>query len=570
MRESSHPPRIVGRYAIHDVVASGGMATVHFGRLLGAVGFSRTVAVKCLHAQFASDPEFVSMFLEEARLAARIQHPNVVSTLDVVAIDRELFVIMEYVQGETLAKLMSSSAKLKEPIPLSIVSAIMCAILLGLQAAHEARDERGMPLHVVHRDVSPQNVMVGVDGSSRMLDFGLAKAQNRSLSSDSGRIMGKYAYMAPEQLIGADVTRSADIYAAGVVLWEMLTMGRLYRTDSEAALVEMLLTVPPKPPREVARTRRPDDEVDSAEFVAIDRVAMKALEKRPGDRFTSAREMALAIEQAVTPASSMRVASWLEHHAGPVLKARAQALANVEGTSLVGVSSQSEFAAARASSHPDIQAPPQHDSSRPTDPPPPPPASEQGLNRLTPRSSLTSSRLTPHDSMIAPVSSRSAGAIEIQGTAHDTGGDPIQAIQHPLGVLGDERRPGKVRRWLFAGLVLLCLLFGTTLLVSARQRRGFDVGAAPEASQGRSGISAPLLPGSSGQAPLADPAPSALPSALARGPASASAPRSPASPGRPPGPTPHASVGKPRLPSNCDPPFVWEPDGTKRFRSECM
>ena len=136
------PIRVVGRYALYNEIAAGGMATIHLGRLLGPVGFARTVAVKRLHPQYAKDPEFVSMFLDEARLAARVQHPNVVATIDVVATDGELFLIMDYVRGESLSKLLRMVRKNGEHVPPRVASAIMCGFLHGLHSAHEAKDER--------------------------------------------------------------------------------------------------------------------------------------------------------------------------------------------------------------------------------------------------------------------------------------------------------------------------------------------------------------------------------------------------------------------------------------------
>src|SRR5262245_49268372 len=163
------------------------MATVHLGRLLGPVGFSRTVAIKRLHAQFSQDPEFVSMFLDEARLAARIRHPNVVPTLDVVATGGELFLVMDYVAGESIAKLLRAVATKKEMVPIRVIAATMAGALHGLHAAHEAKDERGEPLGIVHRDVSPQNILLGADGVPRVLDFGVAKAIGRVQTTQEGQ-----------------------------------------------------------------------------------------------------------------------------------------------------------------------------------------------------------------------------------------------------------------------------------------------------------------------------------------------------------------------------------------------
>src|SRR5262245_43534916 len=157
------------------------------------------------------------MFLDEARLAARVQHPNVVSTLDVVANEGDLFLVMEYVRGETLARLAPPSKQPRVVVPLRIAVSIVAGALHGLHAAHEAKDEKSSPLGVVHRDVSPQNILVGADGIPRVLDFGIAKAMGASHVTREGQVKGKLAYMAPEQLRGQPVTRKVDIYASAVV-----------------------------------------------------------------------------------------------------------------------------------------------------------------------------------------------------------------------------------------------------------------------------------------------------------------------------------------------------------------
>ncbi|HEX4514731.1 MAG TPA: serine/threonine-protein kinase, partial [Polyangiaceae bacterium] len=221
----------LGRYTLFDVIASGGMASVHFGRMIGPAGFARTVAIKRLHPHLAHDAEFATMFLDEARLAARIQHPNVVQTLDVVSHDNELLLVMEYVRGETLSRLLTAARKRKVAIPQRIVSAILIGVLHGLHAAHDAKSEQGMPLEIVHRDVSPQNVLVGADGVVRVVDFGVAKAASRAHSTRDGQIKGKLQYMAPEQLKREGVDRRADVYAVGVMLWECLAARKLFVAD---------------------------------------------------------------------------------------------------------------------------------------------------------------------------------------------------------------------------------------------------------------------------------------------------------------------------------------------------
>jgi serine/threonine-protein kinase len=313
-------PRIIGRYALYDRIASGGMATVHYGRLAGPVGFSRTVAIKRMHPHFAEDPDFVSMFLDEARLAARVHHPNVVPTVDVVATEGELFLVMEYVQGETLGRLLRIAAKANERVPPPIATAIASGLLHGLHAAHEAKDERGEPLGIVHRDVSPQNVLVGVDGMPRVLDFGVAKAAGRLQTTRAGQIKGKLAYMAPEQATRGGVTRRSDVYSAAVVLWETLAGRRLFDADDEAGMLRAVLAGASIPPSRFA----------NGVPAALDAVVLRALRLDPGERFATAREMASALEAAAPVAIPPTVGAWVERIAGDAIASQVVRLAEIE------------------------------------------------------------------------------------------------------------------------------------------------------------------------------------------------------------------------------------------------
>jgi serine/threonine protein kinase len=317
--------RVVGRYALYGEIASGGMATVHFGRLLGPVGFSRTVAIKRLHPQFAKDPEFVSMFLDEARVAARIRHPNVVPTLDVVATDGELFLVMDYVEGESLGRLVRALKAQGMTPPGTIVASVISGVLHGLHAAHEARNERGAPLGIVHRDVSPQNVLVGTDGVARVLDFGVAKATGRLQTTREGQIKGKLAYMPPEQLRGAPLSRTTDIYAASVVLWEALTGQRLFVGDNEGAIFAKILEAPVAPPSKVV----------PGLTEAFDAVTLRGLSRDVSERFATAREMALALERCTPLAPPSEVGQWVENLAKSVLTLRSERVAEIESSSSV-------------------------------------------------------------------------------------------------------------------------------------------------------------------------------------------------------------------------------------------
>ena len=322
-----HPPtsrgRLVGRYVVHDRIAAGGMATVHVGRLLGAAGFSRTVAIKRLHDAYAQDPDFVAMLLDEARLAAVIRHPNVVPTVDVVAENDELLVVMEYVEGDSVAHLNKIVVSNGDRMPIPFAASIVAQALHGLHAAHIARDKNGEPLGIVHRDVSPQNILVGTDGVARVLDFGIAKAASRATSTEDGQIKGKTAYMAPEQLARGAVDRRTDIFAAGVVLWELVTAQRLFFADSPAEVMARVLKMPIDPPEKYAPAIPP----------ALSAVIMRALERDAAKRFEDAEQMALAIEDAIPLPRAKEVGAWVSTTAKLVLEGRAALVHQVETSS---------------------------------------------------------------------------------------------------------------------------------------------------------------------------------------------------------------------------------------------
>jgi serine/threonine-protein kinase len=319
-------PRDLGRYRLHGEIASGGMATVHFGRQVGSGGFSKTVAIKRLHPQFSGMPEFVTMFLAEARLAARIRHPNVVQPLDVLTVDKELFLVMEYVEGDSLSRLMRATLARRERVPVSIAVSIACGVLHGLHAAHEAKSDLGEPLELVHRDVSPQNVLVGVDGVPRVIDFGIAKAADSVQFTRDGELKGKLSYMAPEQLNGHRCTRRSDIYAASVILWEVLTSQRLFDADYQSAILKNILHRPIDPPSDTV----PDLPK------AIDAIVLKGLARDPSDRFVTARDMAIALEDSVPMATQSSVGSWVEVVAAKSLKERAARVAEIESVPSTG------------------------------------------------------------------------------------------------------------------------------------------------------------------------------------------------------------------------------------------
>jgi serine/threonine-protein kinase len=315
----------VGRYMIFREIAAGGMATVHLARMAGPVGFSRVVAVKRLHPHLVRDPELHSMFIDEARVASRIRHPNVVPLLDVVAEGGDIYLVMEYVEGEALGTLQRGARQRKQAIPLPVILAVMADTLQGLHAAHEARDERRQLLGIVHRDVSPQNILVGLDGAARILDFGVAKALGSGHDTRPGVVKGKSSYMAPEQIRGEPVSRQADIFSASAVLWELVTSQRLFAGSSEHERMYEVLRWTGKTPPSTAAPHLPE---------ALDHVLLKGLAPDPAHRYATALEMAEALQAVVVPASLRVVGDWVATTATESITRRAEILRRVETTSI--------------------------------------------------------------------------------------------------------------------------------------------------------------------------------------------------------------------------------------------
>lgn len=293
--------RALQRYVVCSEIASGGMAAVFLGKLRSGGGFSRIVAIKAMHAQFSKDDDFRAMFLDEARIVARIRHPNVVSTLDILDEQGELFLVMDYVHGPSLSSALKACARRGETVPEPVAIAIIIETLEGLHAAHEAKSETGTPLGVVHRDVSPQNVLLGADGLARVADFGIATAADRLHLTKPGEIKGKVSYMAPEQLHGSGVDRRSDVYAAGAMLFEVLSGQPAFAGDGFAAVAVKQLTH--TPPRLSAFRSRTSPELEA--------IVERALEKERGARFPTARAMADALGALSVRATTREVAEWV-------------------------------------------------------------------------------------------------------------------------------------------------------------------------------------------------------------------------------------------------------------------
>jgi serine/threonine-protein kinase len=281
--------RRLGRYEVLTQLASGGMATVYVARAQGVAGFERLVAIKVLHPHLAHDEDFISMFLDEARLAARIRHPNVVGTLDISDTDGDgYFLVMEYVEGDHFGGLLRSAAKGGERLPTAVVARIVMDALSGLQAAHRLTDADG-PLQLVHRDISPHNILVGNDGVARITDFGVAKAQVRLSSTRDGQFKGKLSYMAPEQAASGHADQRSDLFSMGIVLWEALTGRRLFRGENNADVLNKILNPEVPPPS-----------VFDASLAPFDPVLTRALARDSADRYQTAEEFLEGVEEAAS------------------------------------------------------------------------------------------------------------------------------------------------------------------------------------------------------------------------------------------------------------------------------
>lgn len=279
-----------GKYQLFASLGRGGMADVFLAVARGPLGFNKLAVVKRLRAALADEPSFLNMFLDEARLAARLNHPNVVHTYEVGEEKGSYFIAMEYLEGQPLNKIIKEAAKGEVELDPVVSARIVSDALSGLQHAHELRDYDGTPLKIIHRDISPHNVFVTYDGQVKLVDFGIAKAALSSTTTEVGVLKGKVAYMAPEQAMGVPIDRRADIFAMGIVAWELLTRRRLMSGESAAATLHRLLNAP------IQRVSEVVPGIDAE----LDAIVARALEKEPDARYQSAIEMRDALESWIS------------------------------------------------------------------------------------------------------------------------------------------------------------------------------------------------------------------------------------------------------------------------------
>jgi len=311
-----------GRYLLLLELAAGGMGSVYVGRLRGAAGFERLVAIKRMHQHVMADRELVLSFHEEARIASLVQHPNVVQVLDVYEENNEHMLVMEYVDGVSLSVLAKAARKVRTTIPLPVAVRIAIDAARGLHAAHETRGLDGQPLRVVHRDVSPHNILVAANGSVRVTDFGIAHAILRTVHTEQGELKGKVRYMSPEQAECRPLDRRADVFSLGIVLWELLTGEPLYAGLDTLANLRLATAAQVDPPSSrVAAIPR-----------ELDAIVLCALARDPAARYATAEALANDLEAWAAASRSLAtpadVAATVDELAGGVLLARKKDLQN--------------------------------------------------------------------------------------------------------------------------------------------------------------------------------------------------------------------------------------------------
>ncbi|MFZ5469618.1 MAG: serine/threonine protein kinase [Myxococcota bacterium] len=294
-----------GRYQLLRKIASGGMGQIYLARAAGERGFEKLLVIKRILPHLVEDEEFFHMFFDEARVSARLNHPNVVQIFDLGEVNGSYYLAMEYVPGDDLRRVQKQARHTKRPIPLGAICRIVADAAAGLDYAHKAKDAQGQPLNIVHRDVSPQNVLVGFDGGVKLIDFGVAKAMGRSQKTATGVLKGKYAYMSPEQADGLAIDHRSDIFALGVVFWESLTHKRLFKDENDVATM-----------RRVRECQVPlPSEVNPELPKELDPLVLGALHKDAAQRYPDAMALRLEIEDFVVrqrlPASSAHLVAYL-------------------------------------------------------------------------------------------------------------------------------------------------------------------------------------------------------------------------------------------------------------------
>jgi serine/threonine-protein kinase len=503
-KQRSFPERL-GRYEVLLPIASGGMATVYLARSRGAGGFERDVALKLMHPHLRREASFLRDLFEEARTASRIRHPNVVPVIDVGDDPAGVFLVMDYVEGDTLGGLHSRVFSEGADLPLRVGIRILLDAVAGLHAAHELCDDAGKPLGVIHRDFSPQNILVGTDGIGKLTDFGIAKAASRLDHTQTGVIKGKVSYMAPEQAKGKTIDRRVDVWAAGVVAWQLIAGRRIHESDNELATLLKVATVVPPLLREVAPSVSP----------AVEQVIARALTLDPADRWPTAKAFRQALTEAWRATEPVgepeEVAECVARLVGAKLaerrarvteidsaRARAQAPTLGEELDLVPVESQP-----RAQPPPAVATPAQATGSRP--------ATDSATSEYVhvPRDTIAEAQSAPPSAQSVPV----AAPLDAEPTRTDT--TSVSSAK----VLVPPSAPWMTPRRILLGSlapVLLAVVLAFLFSRARPEQEGETV-----AAEGASAVADPSRAGTAGSTANGADNPAPGPSATAAGPTGA-------------------------------------------------
>ncbi|HEY5907092.1 MAG TPA: serine/threonine-protein kinase, partial [Vicinamibacteria bacterium] len=273
-------------------IAVGGMAEVFKAKRSGAAGFEKTLAVKRILPHLSDNEEFLNMFVDEAKMVAGLTHPNIVQIYDLGQIEKSYFIAMEYVHGRDLRTIMKRAREKELRLPLDIALRVASGLCAALEFAHRKKDDRGRAMEIVHRDVSPQNILISFEGDVKLTDFGIAKASTKASSTDRGALRGKLLYMSPEQAWGKGLDRRSDLFSLGLVLYEMIAEEKPFLAGidgSEMTILEKVRLCQIAAPRSL-NPRIPEN---------LDRLVMKALQKDPDERYQDAAEMGRALERVI-------------------------------------------------------------------------------------------------------------------------------------------------------------------------------------------------------------------------------------------------------------------------------
>ena len=277
----------LGSFEILRRLARGGMAEIYLARTSGPSGFEKLVVLKKILGKFADKPRYVQLFLEEAKLAASLDHPGIAQVYDIGMVDGSYFFAMEHLHGQDVRSLLHRAWRIGERLPIEHAVQIARHVASALHFAHEKRRSDGTLLGLVHRDVSPSNILVTYDGATKLLDFGVAKTATSTVKTRTGALKGKISYMSPEQARGASIDRRSDIFSLGIVLWEMVTTQRLYRADNDLATLQLIIHQPPRPPSQVRPECPPE----------LERIVLRALAQDPGARYPTAEQLVLELDE---------------------------------------------------------------------------------------------------------------------------------------------------------------------------------------------------------------------------------------------------------------------------------